>query len=514
MPLSRRAFTGALVSSTALTSAALTAGCSSGGSGSDEPLTAVSIMAPFLTADAPAAGNEIAQKLSALVGKDLTINWVPNSGYGDKTNITLAGSDLPTLMVVQGKDPGFVKNAQAGAFWDLTDVLDDYPNLVSENPEVRHASSINGTVYGIYRARDVMRTAVMLRKDWLEQLGLAVPQTTDELADVARAFTEENPGGQGTTGLIIPKWPGGIGTASPYDAIETWYGAGNVWREDGGKLVPGFTTDTWRQAVEYERNLVQNGWVNADYATMDSVTWNDPFVNGKGGIIIDVMSRVGALVRAFRAADPATFTDRVAFTGNLMGPDGRLNALPTPGYSGFIAIPKAQVRTKEQLADVLKVLDAMASKEGQVLLNNGIEGTNFTVVDGRAQEIDTPEAEVLTDAVKSYAQLGTADAGYTAYDPAQPTEYQQQVTDEGKRINAADLEHAVYNPAAAYVSKTYVQKGAQLDLVMADARLKYLAGQIDASGIDDAIAQWKATGGDAIVAETNELYTADDTRKS
>ncbi len=56
---------------------------------------------------------------------------------------------------------------------------------------------------------------------------------------------------------------------------------------------------------------------------------------------------------------------------------------------------------------------------------------------------------------------------------------------------AEDLKSAVYNPAAAVVSPTYVAKGAQLDNIVADARIKYLAGQIDEQGLKDAIKLWQ-----------------------
>src|SRR5690606_16343058 len=112
-----------------------------------------------------------------IAGVELDITWVPNSSYLDKTNITLAGDDIPQVMIIQGKDPGFVRNAEAGAFWDLTDYLDDYPNLKTTFPEVQHAASVNGKVYGIFRARDVMRAAVIIRKDWLANVGLETPET-------------------------------------------------------------------------------------------------------------------------------------------------------------------------------------------------------------------------------------------------------------------------------------------------------------------------------------------------
>lgn len=494
-------------------SAIVVTGCSSGGSDEAESgdLKSLSVMAPFLSTTSPKDGNEIELAIEKQIGVDLEMTWVPNASYGDKVNITLAGDDLPQVMVIQGKDPGFVRNAEAGAFWDLTDHLDDYPNLATDLPEVQKASSINGKVYGVFRARDAMREAVIIRKDWLQNLGLEMPTTVDELAEVARAFTEDDPDGNGaddTYGLIIPKWPGTIGTNSPWDAIETWYGAGTRWTERGGELVPSFTTDEWLEAVQFERQLVEDGVVNADYATFDSAKWNEPFLTGQGGIIIDVHSRAGQLIGLFKQSDPENFENYVDITGNLEGPDGEVHALPTAGYSGFLAIPRSSVRTEEQLKQVLQVLNDLNSDEVGPLLNNGIEGVTYELEGDLAVGIDDVSQE-LKDTVGAYAQLGTNVNGFKGYRPKQASEYEQEMYDKRKQIEAADLELAEFDPAAPYMSPTYVSKGAQLDTIVADARIQYIAGQLDLDGLKDAVARWRSSGGDDVITEINELADAD-----
>jgi putative aldouronate transport system substrate-binding protein len=370
---------------------------------------------------------------------------------------------------------------------------------------------VNGKVYGVFRARDVIREAVIIRKDWLENLGLDMPQTTEDLYAVAKAFTEDDPDGNGvddTYGLIIPKWPGTIGTNSPWDALETWYGAGNRWTERDGELVPNFTTDEWLDAVQFERQLVEEGVVNADYATFDSANWNEPFLTGKGGIILDVHSRAGVLVNLFKQADPDNFDSYVDITGNLEGPDGEIHALPTTGYSGFLAIPRAKVKTEADLRGVLEVLDKLNSEEAGPILNNGIEGESYTL-DGDLAAAITDAPQTLKDDVMSFAQLGTNVSGFRGYLPKQASDYEQQMYDKRKEIEAADLEHAEFDPSAPYVSETYISKGAQLDTIVADARIQYIAGQIDLDGLKDAIALWRSSGGDDVIDEINELADAD-----
>ncbi len=491
-------------------SAALALTACGGGEQPAADMKSISIMAPFLEAQPPSADGAVQKKLEELTGKDVNITWTPNSSYEDKMNITLASSEIPQVLVVQSKSPGFVKNAQAGAFWDLTDKLKDYPNLKTSFPEVEQNASVNGKVYGVFRARNPIRAAVMFRQDWLDKLGLKAPETVEDLYKVAKAFTEQDPDGNGrndTYGITIPKW-GALGTNSPYDMIETWFGAGNRWTERDGKLIPSFETDEFLEADRFIKKMVDEKLINPDFATFDSTKWNEPFFNGKGGIIVDVDSRASVLINLFKQANPNDFQNKVGFVGSLKGPDGELHAHPTDGYSGFLAIPKSSVRTEADLKNVLQFLDKMNSKEVAVLLNNGIEGVNFTVQDNLAATIkpETPEGKVVNTDIKSYAQLGTNVTGNNFYAVKQPSEYEQKVFDDRVKVMAEDIKRAVYNPAAPFVSPTYVAKGAQLDNIVADARIKFLAGQIDEQGLKDAIKLWNTSGGDKVKEEINKLW--------
>lgn len=484
-------------------------GCSSPEAASDSD--SITIMVPFLEAQPPTAGDAIQTALEEITGKKINLLWTPNSSYEDKTNITMASGDLPDVMVIQGKTPGFIKNANAGAFWSLGEYLDDYPNLISEAPAVENNASVNGEIFGIYRARDAMRTSVMLRQDWLVALGLDEPETVEDLYEVAKAFTEQDPDGNGaddTYGLIVPKWPGTINTNSPYDVIANWFGAGNIWAERDGDIVPNFSTDEWIEANTYIKKFVDEGLINPDYATMDSATWNEPFFTGKGGIIIDVHSRAAVAINLFKEQNPESFSQYVSITGNLAGPTGELTAQPTVGFSGFLAVPKSSVKTEDELRVVLEFLNDLNSPEASVLLNNGVEGANFTLDGDLTVPIADPDAEgaQIAEAVKSYAQLGTNVAGIEYYLPKQATEYEQDMFDERKALEAADLESAVYDPAAAFVSPTQVSKGAQLDNIVTDARILYFAGQLDEQGLLDAIELWRTSGGNDVIAEMNDLY--------
>lgn len=492
----------------ALTTALTTAAC--GGEEEQASLDKIRVMS-LLFGTAPDPNGELHQAIEKLIGKKLDISWVPNADYNDKLNVTLASNNIPDVMVVDEKSPSFVRAAEAGAFWDLTDKLDKYPNLKALDERTERNSSINGKIYGIYRIRPALRSAVVIRKDWLAKVGLPLPQTVDDLQRIAKAFTEQDPDGDGrkdTYGLIVPKWPGNYASSSPYDTIETWFGAPNGWGERNGKLVPGFDTEEFVQANRWLKQWIDQGLVNRDFTTLDSANWNDPFVQGKGGIIIDVNVRGTDLVGRFKQADAKDF-DKVAMVGNLKRSDGQKFSLPFTGYNRVLAISKQRIRSEEQLTEVLQTLDKLQSPEGSALLTNGIEGRNYKLDNGYAVLINEndPKVKVLqNDVDKAFIQLGTrASIGVGQYPSKFSDAASQELFALRDKLMQEDLKTAVFNPALPVVSPAAVEKGQTLDLIIPDARIKYLSGQITEEQLRAEVKRWYASGGTQVAQEVNDL---------
>jgi putative aldouronate transport system substrate-binding protein len=505
---SRRRVAVAVAAATAL----LASACSGGGDSGTESQAAseLTVMAP-LFGTAPDPNGELQQAVEKLIGKKLKITWVPNAEYGDKSNVTLASDNVPDVMVVNEKGPSFVKAAEAGAFWDLTGKLDKYPNLKPANEQTAKNTMTNGKTYGIYRVRPLLRSGIVIRKDWLAKLGLKEPETVDDLYAIAKAFTERDPDGNGkkdTYGLIIPKWPGGYASASPYDVIETWFGAPNGWGERDGKLVPGFDTPEFLAANRWLRKWITEGLVNPDFATLDSANWNDPFVQGKGGMIIDVNVRATQLLDLFKEKNPKDF-DKVTLVGNLKRSDGQKFSYPFTGYNMVIAISKQRIRTEEQLDQVLQTLDKLQSKEGSILLTNGIEGRNFKADGKYAVPInqDDPKVKAIqNDVDKAFIQLGTrASVGMGAYQLRPADAASRAMREKFDVLMNEDLKTAVFNPALGVIAPTSVAKGQTLGNIIPDARIKYLSGAFTEDQLKAQIKRWYDGGGTQIVQETNDL---------
>lgn len=479
-------------------------------SSADGELKSMTIMATYFSPTAPDANDPVETALSDLTGVDINMRWAPNADYQAQTNVVLAGDDVPDVMVIQSKTQGFIQTAEAGGFWDLTDYIKsgEYPNLVPADESVQEAASLNGKVYGIYRARDRVRYSIILRADWLEKLGLEKPTTTDELMEVARAFSEEDPDGNGiddTYGLLNNSWSG-IGKDTPLDAMEVWFGAGNVWNDEGGKLVPAWYTDEWKQALDYSKKMFSKGYMNPDFPTTDLTKVNENFISGKAGILVGVSSWWTELYNLAKQTNPELAEKFITLQDQPSGPNGDF-ALPTAGYSGFLAVPKARVQTEAQLKQVLKVLNELNSEKGQRLLYNGIEGTNYSIQDGAAS-YDPSQQELTSHVQLAWLQVNMAVNGQKYLLPRPKSEFEAKTTDLVKELAGKDLPKIVTNPAAGLASKTYITNASQLDQIVSDARMQYIVGAIDESGLRAAIDKWRQSGGDKVIEEYNELYSA------
>jgi putative aldouronate transport system substrate-binding protein len=128
--------------------------------------------------------------------------------------------------------------------------------------------AIDGKNYFIPRTRVTTRTAFNYRKDWLEKLNLKVPETLEETYDVIKAFTTQDPDGNGrndTYGLITAAADDGLwGFGIP--AVAN--GTGNNWVEKDGQIIPVFMTQEHFDMVKFFKRLYDEKLINQDFATI------------------------------------------------------------------------------------------------------------------------------------------------------------------------------------------------------------------------------------------------------
>lgn len=455
--------------------------------------TKISIMTTAYTTDPVKMDSEVVKKIEEHTNTKLEINFVPSASYGDKLNITLASGDIPMIIQAPSKTSSIINAVRAGAFWEVGPYIKNYKYLNSALPNVLNNTSIDGKVYGLYRSRPYGRNGFMYRADWLQNIGMSEIKTVDDFYTALKGFTTKDPDKNGkddTYGMVVTKYAG------PFNIMLTWFGAPNGWGEDkDGKLQPAFMTSEYMDTLKFWKKLYNEKLINQDFAVYDAAKWNDPVINGKAGLIVDVTDRVNSLNDNLVKVNPNA---KMTLQGTVTGPKGQKN-LPTSGYAGMFMFSKTSIKTEAEFKKVLSFMDKLNDKFSLDIFDFGLEGKQYTVENGVA--VKNPDTAIQAQ-INDINQIATFFPGATDILKGKQTDL-QKLSD---KIQAANVDICVPNPAEPLISSSYAQKGAQLDTIIEDARVKYIVGQADDAAWNAAIELWKKSGGTDVIKEINDEY--------
>ena len=129
--------------------------------------------------------------------------------------------------------------------------------------------------------------ALFIRKDWREKLGLPVPKSWDDLRALGKAFTTQDPDGNGkpdTYGFVIPASTK-RGYTSWYFSSFLWSAGGDFLAENGGKYKPAIDTDASVGAVKwFQDQFCVDKEVVPGAVNLETVPAHPMFETNVGGI--------------------------------------------------------------------------------------------------------------------------------------------------------------------------------------------------------------------------------------
>ncbi|HZG86248.1 extracellular solute-binding protein [Paenibacillus sp.] len=460
----------------------------------------LSIMTVLHTPELPS--DKVLDVIEEKTNTKLNINWVPNAVYEEKVLSSMATDSMPQAIYVGNIAiyNNFKSSLRAGQFWEIGPYLDQFPYLKNLDPVVLKNSAVDGKIYGLYQATPLSRQGVIYRKDWADKLGLKAPETIDDLYAMMKAFAEQDPDGDGQKNTI------GLADRSDlvYGAFKTtssYFGTPNNWGELDGELRPEFMFPAYMDTMNFFRKLFQEGLINHDFPVTSKPDHEALFKTGKAGTFIGCICAAPGYQRDMEKTIPGVKLD---VANRIKGPNGEVGVWSVPGYGNMVLFPKSSIKNEEELKKVLSFFDQLMNPEIYNLLNYGIEGDHYEIVNGQAKGFTEEEKVAARDRdVRPLLSLRiggpeTVD-GLVGYEE----------TELHKKTNAAMADNnniLITDPAAAYDSPTRDQMGVQLQQIITDATYKYILGDIDEAGFQSAIDKWLKDGGQKIVEEINEQH--------
>lgn len=458
--------------------------------GKQEKPTQISILSSFYSQEPPSDDNPIIKEIEKRTNTKLNITWTSSNNYTDKLNVTLASGELPDLILTT--DPlnsSVIKGMAAqGAFWDLTDLYKDYSNLAKFPEETwKNLTYADGRNYGIPRVRPVYgQNGVSIRRDWLDKLGLDMPTNMDELYEAMKAFTNNDPDGNGkndTYGVILN--------------VRTFENIFNKtigdWKDQDGKLVPTVYLSTEKDALMYANKLYQEKLIPEDFLMLKPSQILDMLKAGKAGVATQAIDQVWHITAELRKQTPDAY----------MEPIVSLNGVSETeiGSFGMFLIPKTVPEAK--LKKIMEFMDYGASAEGSDLANFGFKDVHYNEQDGF--KIPTEQAVKDNVSQQAFGQIFLSYNKYLkAYVPGIPKEYY----DRHVKIMDERVKNAVKDPSVGVDSEAWIKFWPEYSKKITDMKLQVIMGKEPMEKWDAFVNQLKTDPNfNNIVQEMSESYS-------
>lgn len=443
----------------------------------------------------PSAGNEIEQAIMKYTNTELSIQWIPESAYDEKVNVMIASDELPTVIKL-GFNPTIVSALKSDLFWEIGPYLNEYKNLTAQNKVFYDNISVDGKVYGVPLFRELGRATLHYRQDWFDSLQLTTPKTLDDWYNIMKAIGEQDPdknGQRDTYGMLLDK-KYNQGAASTLTRLSVTQGGPNKWAVENGEFVPEFMTKPFQDTLLLFRKLYAEKLINQDFAVVDATEIDKVYESGRSAMRIsggNAQSIQDKLVKNV----PTALTD----VAPLEGGAGR--RLPgESGNAGFLAIPKATVKTEADLKRALTFIDQLMDPQMATLLVKGIQDKHWV---DKGEFTEPLDKEGYTRDVKPYRDtLPQRGENYNIDKPSKEADLFRK----NQKIGGENEQFIVTNPALNLESATYSDRGSELEQMITDAETKFIMGQIDEAGWQKEIENWKSAGGEQMMKEYKEAY--------
>lgn len=256
-----------------------------------------------------------------------------------KKNTAIATGDIPDFMIVDSAQLALLAKTDL-IRKDMDVLFETYASdllkqwTTAEGTAAMDSATFNGQIVALPLAASSMDGAdfLWIRQDWLENVGMEIPTTMEELYDVMVAFRDEDPDGNGqddTVGLVLHKnfLSTGMGDAA---GLFNGFGASPLaWVEDGnGGLQYGAVAEENKEALVFLNKMFEEGLIQEDFSTMDDMKASELATGCKAGI------QYG---QAWNSVWP------LAMTG-MNDPNAMWIAVPIVGANGQTAHPQIALR--------------------------------------------------------------------------------------------------------------------------------------------------------------------------
>lgn len=473
---------------------------------------------------------------------EVVYDWVASSSdFGEKMNLCIGSGTIPELMNVNATQ--YRALLKYDMIQPLDQYFDDYASdalkgyVESGGEELKKCISNDKGEMMAIPAPNITAGGInemWIRQDWLDNLGLEVPRTWDEMAAVAEAFVTQDPDGNGEADTIGILGPGNSdhmnaigGNQFGLDPLfSSFQSYPQYWLQDeDGTVKYGSIQPETRTALEKIQKLYTDKLIDTEMLVRNNC--QEAVLSGKVGIFFGPWW-IGYTVSDATLAGEADW--RAYFTP--LSEDGKYYThMPDP-TSTYVVVSKS-CKNPEAAIKIINYLIAYGKDWVADGTSAKLEVSQFYPLWNVYENAD--EIEVSTETLEKYlaGEITMDDVDFSQHkllknDMEAVTELKKEPYDDFSldkwnldsdlaKINLPRLVSLlvggnplvndkyipVYN-AYSGQTETMQAKWANLKKMEEETFAKIIMGKADISEFDTFVENWKNQGGDQILKEIND----------
>ncbi|NOU65469.1 extracellular solute-binding protein [Paenibacillus sp. LMG 31461] len=439
----------------------------------------------------------------------------------EQFNLLIASGNLPDVieynfMNYPGGPEKAISDKVAIPLNDL--IAKNAPNLkkyLDEHPELkRDVTTDSGTIYAfpaIGVGNSNVSSGLMLRKDWLNELGLKTPETMEEWTTVLRAFKEKK-GAKSPLTLTRDDFK--------IDRLNGAFNIGATYYIDNGKIKYGPYETAFKDYLMQLNAWYKEGLLDKDFATQDAKAKDGKITNSSSGAFAaNIGSGMGKYLNAI--PESAKTFDLVAAQHPVMK-KGEQPKIFTAAYEYRGDGSAVITPNNKNAASTAKWLDYLYSDEGNTLKSFGVEGTTFNKVNGFPKYTDlitnNPEKLSIGEAMAKYLRVATPAPGFVGDDRYTEQYYKYDQQKEAltvynkyyKNLEQTRLPRISQTPEEAQELSAIM---AEVDTYKDEMFLKFVMGSESFDNYDKYIKQLKSMKIERAIALKQAAFERFKTRK-
>ena len=418
------------------------------------------------------------------------------------------GSEAFSLMIASGDMTDMIKSDWSKALGgpsitmadnvivNLDDLIEKYaPGLkgyLDENPDLaRRVRTDDGHYYVFPFVRGdeklYISSGPVIRHDWLESVGMQIPETIDEMEAVLRAFKD----------ILGVEAPLTMLKTNPPQLINICQSSTTFYVEDG-KVKFGPLEDDYKSALVRLSTWFNDGLLDKNYVSTDSTLLDSNMLNGISGVTYaSGGSGVGKWLETMESKGESFDIVGIPYLSTAKGTAPRFD-FSENAYAPHGSVAITSVCKSPELA--AKFLDYGYTEEGRAFFNFGTEGVSYTMVDGYPTYTDeimkNPDGLTVTQAMGKYFMA--SNNGPFIQDKRYIEQYYSRAQQKESLVNwtkfVADTSSSKL-PSLTYTTEEnteYANIIADVDKFVAENTAQYISGIKSLDSYDKFIADMKS----------------------